>query len=176
MFQIWFLERAAFITCQWHILMMPSFVCLMAPGLHLSLARQCRDIAETLQRRTWPSLADMMRVSFLTRYEVTPWHHNDAIWLLVLGQLAALEPNLPGVARTERRTYVWVVRNLGWVCASEARQLELGSTASLRGALHGSRVDYTAMAPRLVWQQLTLDLSSPPPSSGTHVTKNTHTH
>lgn len=30
-------KRAAFITRQWHILMKPSFVCLMAPGLHLSL-------------------------------------------------------------------------------------------------------------------------------------------
>lgn len=119
-----------------------------------------------------------MRVPFLTCCEVTPWHHNDATWLLVLGQLGRLEPNLPGVARTEWRTYVGVVRNSGWVCASEARQLELGSAASLRGALHDSRVDYTAMAPRLVWQQLTLDLSSPPPSSGTeqHMWPETHGH
>lgn len=81
-----------------------------------------------------------MRVCFLTRCEVTPRHHNGATCLLALGQLGGLQPNLPGVARTERRTYVWVVRNLGWACASEARQLELGSAASLRGALHGSRV------------------------------------
>lgn len=36
-------ERAAFITCQWHVLMKPSFVCLIAPVLHLSFASQCRD-------------------------------------------------------------------------------------------------------------------------------------
>ncbi|KAI9545951.1 hypothetical protein NQZ68_032033 [Dissostichus eleginoides] len=55
-------------------------------------------------------------------------------------------PQLPNVARTGSVTYVCVVGNVGWGCVFAARQLELASAASLRGALHGSCADYTAMA------------------------------
>lgn len=85
-------------------------------------------------------------------------------------------PQLPSVVWTGSVTYVCVVRTVGWVCVFAARQLELGSAASLKGALHGSCVYYTAMAWRLVWQQLTLDLSSPLPGSRAQKHTRIHTH
>lgn len=78
-------------------------------------------------------------------------------------------PQFPSVARTGSATYVCVVRNVGWLCVFAARQLDLGSAAPLMGALYGSCVYYTAIAWRLVWQRLTLDLSSPVPNLHTHL-------
>lgn len=156
-----------------------AIVCLlMAPGLHLLLARQCRDIAELKEEVDVPELAyPTWCVSLFEPSVRLRQRHNPATRLLTLNQLGSFGPNLPDMAGTQRRAYVCVVRNLGWVCASAARQLEMGSAASLKGPLHGSCVDYTAMARRLVWQQLTLDLSSPLPNSGTekHVRPHTRT-
>ncbi len=102
-----------------------------------------------------------------------PLHLAGWVLLSKRKRATATAPQLPNAARTGSVTYVCVVRNAGWVCVFAARQLELGSAASLRGALHGSCVYYTAMAWGLVWQQLTLDLSSPLP--GSRAQKHTHT-
>lgn len=164
--------------------MKPSFVCLMAPALHLSLASQCGDTRHS-PCQLW--FADREGItSDLTRFVCVcvclsfcmlwnscssttvqhgPLHSAYWVFLAKRKRATASVAQLPNVARTGSVTYVCVVRNVGWVCFFAARQLELGSTASLRGALHGSCVYYTAMARRLVWQQLTLDLSNPLPSS-----------
>lgn len=170
-----------------------SFVCLMAPGLHLSLASQRRDTRHSPCQLSFADregitsdLTPCMCVSFRmlwnscrnTTVQHGPSHSAGWLSLAKRKRATASVPQLPSVARTGSVTYVRVVGNVGWVCVFAARQLELGSTASLRGALHGSRVYYTAMAWRLVWQQLTLDLSSPLPSSHAqkHTCIHTHTH
>lgn len=103
---------------------------------------------------------------------------HSARWAFVARRkhATASVPQFPNVAWTGSVTYVCVVRNVGWVCVVVARQLELGWAASLMGALHGSCVYYTAMAWRLIWQQLTLDLSSPLLSSQAQKDTYTHTH
>lgn len=117
-----------------------------------------------LENLTWRTLHDAGLFFFSAYCEVTA-----APRPLALGQLGDIGPNLPGMAGTERE-------DICWVCASAARQLEMGSAASLKGALHGSCVDCTAMAQRLVWQQLTLDLSSLLPNSATEKHTGPHTH
>lgn len=67
------LKRATFITCQWHVLMKPSFVCLMAPGLHLSLARQCGDTQRSPCRLSFADrggISPTPRESLLARGEL----------------------------------------------------------------------------------------------------------
>lgn len=153
--------------------MKPSFVCLMAPELHLSCASHCRDAQHSpcqllfADRETITSDLNPERVSLCT---CMLWNRCRETWPLrwVEGLWPRESVPLPPCHSSPLRprqgvTYARVVRNVGCVCVFAARQLELGS---LMGVLHG--IYRTAMARRLVWQQLTLDLSCPLLSTETH--------
>lgn len=112
------LERAAFITCQWHFLMKPSFVCLMAPGLHLSLASQCRDMQHSPcqlsfgggTRSTLPRACTSFCMLWNPCNNTTVKHGllHSAGWVFLAGRkhATASVPQLPNVARTGSVTYV----------------------------------------------------------------------
>lgn len=150
-----------------------SFVCLMAPELHLSCASHCRDAQHSPCQLLF---ADRETITSDLNPNVCLFAHaccENAVvkhglfgWPRVCGQekaLRCLHAIRSPLRPRQGVTYARVVRNVGCVCVFVARQLELGS---LKGVLHG--IYRAAMARRLVWQQLTLDLSCPLLSTETH--------
>lgn len=164
--------------------MKPSFVCLMAPGLHLSLASRRKEARHSPCQLwfddrgggrcarpylVWDSFACCEIAVTTLLCDMASWTGLSVRRVCLAWRKRATTPRWRAV------TYVRVVVHVGWVWVFAVRQLELDLLCSLRGALYGSCVNYTAMARRLVWQQLTLDLSSPVPNSQPQTLMRTHT-
>lgn len=152
--------------------MKSSFVCLVAPGLHLSFACQCRkrDEVFTLLAPVCRHRGDGVRpypeCVTLPHFKRDPHRPNSFRRGFTAECKRATTsvpcnptPPPPHCGSDTHCDICLCCHGVVWVCPCAARQLELGSAPSLLGALHGSCVDHTGMARRRVWQQLTLDLS-----------------